>query len=133
MRLPRAALLAACLLLPACPASEPVVPENVTEAYDEFMAQPGNASYLRFLHANRTAAHEHPFRDDERGVMHQLLAIEAQALQAETQHDLNLADSVVRAVDEMLDGGTMLVFDEVVPGAEKRFVAARDRAAGLLE
>jgi hypothetical protein len=109
------------------------VPVHVTEAYDDFMDQPGNASYLRFLHANRAAAREHPFRDDERGVMHQLLAIEAQSLHAEMQHDLHLADSVVRAVDEFEQGGVMLVYDEVVPGARERFLAARARVAGMLE
>jgi len=112
---------------------ERVLPEAVQKAWEQFLARPDEATYLGFIQVNRAAARQHPYVDDARGVLHQLLALEVQSQHASRTRDLRLAESVVTRVDEIAAGGVIDVYDEVVPGARTRLLAARDRIAGLLE
>jgi hypothetical protein len=134
MRLPPVSLLLVLVVaLTACSAGDGVLPPDVEQAWEQYRAEPNENTYLRFIQVNRAAARAHAHPDDAQGVLHQLLALEAQSEHAARGSDLWSAQSVVERVDELEQGGVLDTYDEVVPGAGERFRAARARVAGLLE
>ncbi len=126
--------LAGCLVA-ACreKAAEPALPAAVQTAWEEFRADPNGNTFLRFRVANRDAAFRHGNPHDAVGVLHQLLALEAEAEMAERGRDLQLADGVVTRVAEIEEGEVIDVYEELVPGARDRLRAARARVEGMLE
>ncbi len=124
--------LVACAL-GACSSPPDALPAKVREAWEQYRAEPDQNTYLKFIQVNRAAAREHGIRDDAQGVLHQLLALEAESEQAARTTNLNAAQSVVRRVDELAEGGLLGNYEDVVPGARERFLAARARVAPLLE
>ena len=128
------ALAVALLLTAACaPADDGGLhPPDVERTWAEFRETPTDDTYLRFLHANRLAAMQHGNPGDAAGVLHQVRALEAQADQARRAGDLNLADAVVMRVLEIEQAEMLGVYDEALPGARERLLAARASVEGML-
>lgn len=129
---PLLCLLVASFLLLGCSSGNDPLPAEVREAWERYREEPTENTYLGFIQANRAAARAHGNPDDAQGVLHQVLALEAQSEQAERRGDLQLAQAVVVRIDEIAAGGVIDTYDDVVPGARERLLAARERVDVLL-
>ena len=133
----RRTLLAAALsmVLLGCTAEPevPGFPEIATRAYEGFLENPNQDTYLRFIHENRKVQIGRDTPNDEIGVLVQVRALEVQALHARATGDVNLAIGVVDRVGEIEEGEVIEVYDEVLPGAKARLHAARDRVAAMTQ
>ena len=126
-------ILALALALVACSPQPAFVPPDVQRAWLQYREEPTADTFLRFIHANRAAARAHAHTDDPQGVTHQLLALEAQSEYAERTQDLNLAQAALARMDEIVDGGILDTYEEVLPGFRERLLTARARVAGMLQ
>ena len=123
----------ALLLVAGCGGEPDPLPADVRTAWEQYREAPTENTYLNFIQVNRAAARDHAHPDDAQGVLHQLLALEAQSDRGKRRSDLYDALAVVGRVDELDSGGVLETYDEVVPGSAARFLAAREQVAGLLE
>ncbi len=122
-------LLAACSNAPEVPG----FPEKATRAYEAFLEEPNDVTYLRFIHVNRDVQIGRETPNDAIGILTQVRALEVQSMHAKSTGDLNIAESVVDRVREIGEGDVIDVYDEVLPGAKARLHAARDRVAKMIE
>ena len=111
----------------------PGFPENATNAYEAYLDEPNANTYLRFIHTNRDVQRGRETPNDAIGILVQVRALEVQSLHAKSNGDLNLAVGVVDRVGEIEEGNVIDVYDEVLPGAKARLLAARARVAAMVE
>ena len=73
----------------------PGFPEQATRAYEAFLDEPNEGSYVGFINANRKVALGREIPNDAIGILVQVRALEVQSLHAKSTGNLNLAVGVV--------------------------------------
>jgi hypothetical protein len=101
-------------------------------AFDVYRRSPDPTSFEAFLRANGAAADAHRDPFDARGIGYQLRALEIQTAEAVRTRDPHLAHAVADRVLELQGSGHIDLYDEVVPGARARLLAASELVRPLL-
>ncbi len=130
----RSALLLLILALAA--GCGPDVPAGVDpaaqDAWEQWQRNPNPGAVIRLLDANRMAAKDHDNPHDAVGVRYQVRGTEALAARAEAAGDLTDANAIDVRVSDLEEGGLLENYDDVLPGASGRLLAARARMRVLL-
>jgi hypothetical protein len=134
----RAVLTSAALLFAAACGGGPPEPGESAEAaqaaqaaWKLYRSRPAADTYFNFIRANSTAAGAHGRPDDAVGLEYRCRALDVMADEALRTSDASVADPVVEQVDEMERRELLATYDEILPGAKKRFLDARARASKL--
>lgn len=120
---------AALLLFFGCGPSRTPAAKAADAELKRYYDAPGEAAYQDFLKANGVAAREHGDPDDAAGVEYRLRVLEVQASEAERAKDQWLSEQVTSQVDALERSGADANLEEALPGAKKRLLDAKARAA----
>lgn len=132
-----AVALLLAVALPCCggPPEDPATAEAERQ-WAILQADPTTPHFESFKAANLAAALRHEELHDRLGVQFQVRAYEAQADEAARTSDAatasRLAYEVIDGIDDLTRRDLVRAYEETLPGAEARLVAARARASGAL-
>jgi len=131
----RAVLISAALLFAAAcgggPPESGEKAEAAQAAMNLYRSRPGPDTYFNFIRVNATAASAHGRPDDAVGLEYRCRALDVMAAEAVRVSDASLADQVVEQIDDLERRDVLSTYDDILPGAKKRFLDARDRASKL--
>lgn len=116
----------------ACGQAEEL-PEDLAAAkmFEAAMRSPDRTSYDSFTVANRRAAYRDTDQHDRGGVLRQVRFAEATAACAVHTKDADLAIEVLEQVAKLREQGLLGDYDQALPGAKARFLAAETAAKGI--